>query len=559
MNMAQHTLDTLKDQLLFVPLGGSNEIGMNLNLYHLDGKWLMVDLGIGFADDYLPGIEVILPDIDFIAERRKDLLGLVLTHAHEDHIGAVSYLWDELKCPVYATPFTASVLRYKLAGEGLSPRSIPVTEVNAGDTLELGPFGLDFISLTHSIPEMQAIAIRTRHGTVMHTGDWKLDDAPLVGPVTDEAALKRYGDEGVLAMVCDSTNVFVEGRSGSESGVRDALVSSIAGCKGRVIVTTFASNIARVESVMKAAQAAGRHVVLAGRSLFRVVEAAREAGYLKGVPDPLSDKEAAGLPHDQILILCTGGQGEPRAALTKLVQGNHPVLRVAAGDTVIFSTRVIPGNETRVRWLKNQLVRHGLHIITDKDADVHVSGHPAREELRQMYQLVRPQVAIPVHGEAAHLAEHAKFAREMQVPEVVVGYNGAVMHLCKGQSRIVDEVHSGYIAMDGTSMIPVNSPVIRMRRKLRDEGNITISLVVDDTKRLLSAPQITAPGSLDSQEDEALRHALEEDVSRVFDSANLRKATVHSLTEKVRNVVRKRVQEELGKRPVLEVHLHQIQ
>jgi ribonuclease J len=557
--MASTHLDAYKDQLLFLPLGGSNEIGMNVNLYHLDGKWLMVDLGIGFADDYLPGVEILLPDLDFIAERRKDLLGLVLTHAHEDHIGAVAYLWDELQCPIYATPFTASVVKYKLQGEGISPRSIPIKEVNLGDKLELGPFSLDFISLTHSIPEMQAVAIKTRHGTVMHTGDWKLDDAPLVGPVTDEAALTRYGDEGVLAMVCDSTNVFVEGRSGSEEGVRDALVQTIAECKGRAIVTTFASNIARVESVLRAAQGAGRHVVLAGRSLFRVVEAAREAGYLKDVPDPIADKDAAGLPPHKMLILCTGGQGEPRATLTKLVQGSHPILRVGAGDTVIFSTRVIPGNETRVRWLKNQLIRSGLEIITDKEAGVHVSGHPARDELKQMYQMVRPQIAIPVHGEAAHLAEHAKFAHAMQVPEVVVGYNGAVIHLSKGNARIVDVVHSGYIAMDGTSMIPVNSPVIRMRRKLRDEGNITISLVIDDAKRLLSAPQITAPGSLDTQEDEALRHVLEEDITRIFDGHHNRKATLHSLSEKVRSVVRKRIQEELGKKPVLEVHLHQIQ
>ncbi|MBY0354817.1 MAG: ribonuclease J [Rickettsiales bacterium] len=550
--------ESLRDQLLFVPLGGSNEIGMNLNLYHLDGKWLMVDLGIGFADDFMPGIEIVLPDIDFIVERRKDLLGLVLTHAHEDHIGAVPYLWDELQCPVYATPFTASVLRYKLQGEGLSPNSIPVTEVNAGDTLELGPFSLDFVPLTHSIPEMQALAIRTRHGTVMHTGDWKLDDAPMVGPVSDELSLNRYGDEGVLAMVCDSTNVFVEGVSGSESDVRDALVKTISECKGRAIVTTFASNIARVQSIMHAAHLAGRHVVLAGRSLYRMDQAARAAGYHKDIPEPISDKEAAGLPHHQVLILCTGGQGEPRAALSKLVQGNHPILRIASGDTVIFSTRVIPGNETRVRWLKNMLIRNGIEIITDADADIHVSGHPAREELRRMYQMIRPQIAVPVHGEAAHLKEHSRFAESMQVPEVVIGYNGAVIQLSKGDARILDTVHSGYIAMDGTSMIPVNSPVIRMRRKLRDDGNITVSVVIDGAKQLLSAPQITAPGSLDTQEDEALRHALEEDIVRVFEGNHNKKATLHSLSEKLRNVLRKRIQEELGKKPVLEVHLHQI-
>ena len=551
-------LDTLKDQLLFLPLGGSNEIGMNLNLYQLDGKWLAIDLGIGFADDHLPGIDVVLPDVEFLAERRKNLLGLVITHAHEDHIGAVAYLWDELKCPVYATKFAAEVLRSKLKGEGFAANAVPIIEIAPGRELDLGPFRLDFIPMAHSIPEMQAIAIKTRYGTVIHTGDWKFDPEPLVGPVSDTEALRRYGDEGVLAMVCDSTNIFVEGTSGSEGDVRKELAKVIAECKERVIITTFASNIARVESIMLAAQASGRKVVLAGRSLFRMTEAARQCGYMKNVPEPIGDKEAAGLPRHKVVIICTGGQGEARAALSKLTQGAHPTLRIAAGDTVIFSTRVIPGNESKVRWIKNNLVLQGLDLITADDADIHVSGHPARDEMDRIYDLVRPRIAIPVHGEAGHLREHAAFAAAKGVKETVIGNNGTAILLSAGEARVVDDIPSGYIAVDGSSLIPINSPVIRARRKLRDDGNITVSVVFDAEKRLASAPQITAPGSLDSMEDEALRHALEEDIIRLFDQMNSKKATLHNIADKVRSILRKRIQEELGKKPVIEVHLHQI-
>ncbi|MFO1243023.1 MAG: ribonuclease J [Rickettsiales bacterium] len=544
------------NELLFVPLGGSNEIGMNLNLYHLNGKWLMVDLGIGFADDYLPGIEVLLPDIEFIVEHREDLLGLVLTHAHEDHLGAVTYLWDELQCPVYATPFTASVLRHKMMGEGIVG-SIPIHELKVGSKLELGPFKLDLITVTHSIPEMQAIAIETERGVIMHTGDWKLDPNPMVGAVTDEDALKRYGKNGVLAMVCDSTNVFVEGESASEGDVRKALAKEISEQKERVFITTFASNIARVESILRAAEDAGRQVVLAGRSLWRMLDAAQSSGYLTDIKPVMTDKQAAGLPRNEVLVLCTGCQGEPRAALAQIVAMTHPTLRMATGDTVIFSSRVIPGNETRVRWLTNQIIKQGGTIITDRDADIHASGHPARGELKRMYEMVKPHIAVPVHGETAHIHEHAAFARSLGVPEVVIGRNGAVIHLDPEKPMIIDEVHSGYIAMDGVSMIAVNSPVIRFRRKLREEGNITISFVLDKNWRILSSPEITAPGSLDPNEDESLRHALADDVVKVIETIG-KKPTINHIKEKVRSAVRKRIQNELGKRPVLEVHVHQV-
>jgi ribonuclease J len=549
-------LKAYHDQLLFVPLGGTNEIGMNLNLYHYQGKWIMIDMGIGFADDYLPGVDVILPDIEFLADIRENLLALVLTHAHEDHLGAVPYLWDELHCPVYATPFTASVLKGKLAGEGVRLKQ-PINEVELGSQLDLGPFSLDFIALTHSIPEMQAIAIRTDKGVVMHTGDWKLDASPQVGPVSDEDALRRYGDEGVLAMVCDSTNVFVEGESGSEEGVRAALHKVIAGCSQRVVVTTFASNIARVESIIKAGVAAGRKIVLAGRSLRRVIDAAQESGYLKDVPDFVSDKEAAGLSPQKLLILCTGCQGESRAALSRMVQGSHPCLRLATGDTVIFSSRVIPGNETRVRWLYNQMVLQGIQIITDKVADIHVSGHPARDELKRMYDLVRPRIAVPTHGEAGHIREHAAFATSMGVKQVVRARNGSVVVLDAEDAGVVDTVHSGYLAVDGTSIISVNSHVIRARRKLREDGNLTVSLVMDKEGGLLTRPQISAPGCLDAEEDEALIAELQDDVADAV--ASLGKcAKLTAIKDKARSALRKTISKELGKRPVLEVHIHQV-
>jgi ribonuclease J len=364
-------------ELLFVPLGGSNEIGMNFNLYAYKGKWLLVDLGIGFADAYLPGVDIILPDISFITQYKKDIVGLVLTHAHEDHLGGVPYLWEELGCPIFATAFTASVLKAKLAEEGISGK-VPITEVRPGQKIELSPFEFEMIPLTHSIPEMQAIAIRTDKGVVMHTGDWKLDPDPLVGPVSDEETLSRYGDEGVLAMICDSTNVFVDGTSGSESGVRDNLARIISECKQRAVVTTFASNIARLESVIRAGEAAGRHVALAGRSLRRITTAAKENGYLKGVKPFLNEHEINDVPKSDILILCTGCQGEPLAALSKISRGEHPSIRLSAGDTVIFSSRKIPGNETRVAFIYNALVKRGIEVITEKRQHVHVSGHPCR-------------------------------------------------------------------------------------------------------------------------------------------------------------------------------------
>lgn len=545
-----------KDDLLFVPLGGCNEIGMNLNLYHYKGKWIMIDLGIGFADDYLPGVEVVLPNMDFLHQIRENLIGVVLTHAHEDHMGGVPYLWDDVQVPLYATPFTAAMLKYKMSDEGLSHK-VKITEVEPGGSLELGPFMLELIDLTHSIPEMQAIAIKTDRGTIIHTGDWKLDPTPMLGPVSDEKALEKYGDAGVLAMVCDSTNVFVEGESGSEQGVRNQLTKTIAELKRGVVVTTFASNIARVESIVRAGHEAGRKIALVGRSLHRVTAAAQDSGYLTDI-EFLSDKDAAKLPSEEVMVLCTGCQAEPRAALSKLVQGQHPYLRLHKGDTVIFSSKMIPGNESRIRWLHNRLAAMEVEIITEKDAPIHVSGHPARAELQRMYQLCRPQIAVPVHGEAAHIKEHAAFAKAMQVPSVVECENGVMVCLASDTHPVGVQgyVPSGYQVVDGTSIIPIDSPIIKTRRKLKDLGCVMVSLVIDKNGKCVSPPFVTGPGVLDPQADKDLLRELSAIAEEAAEAAGGKKKKGEGVREAVLSAVRKAVNREVGKKPVMEVHVH---
>ena len=381
------------DELLFLPLGGCGEIGMNLNLYGHDGKWLMIDLGITFGNEMTPGIDVIMPDPGFIVEHRADLLGLVLTHAHEDHIGAVPYLWPRLRCPIYATAFTAAVLRRKLAEANLLGEA-RITEIPMSGRFGLGPFEIELISITHSIPEPNAVVLRTKLGNILHTGDWKLDPDPVVGPITDEAALRQLGGEGVLAMVCDSTNVLVDGRSGSEAEVRQSMDELIGRYRHRVAVACFASNVARIESVTRAGLAHGRHVGLVGRSLRRMVEAARETGYLGDLPDFVEEEDIGHLPRDRVLMICTGSQGEPRSALARIARDEHPDVGLEPGDAVIFSSRIIPGNEHAIGELHNALIRQGIEVVTEKDHFVHVSGHPARDELAEMYRWVKPAVAL---------------------------------------------------------------------------------------------------------------------------------------------------------------------
>lgn len=542
------------NSLLFVPLGGANEIGMNLNCYRYKGKWLLIDCGIGFADNYLPGVEIVVPNIDAITPFKDDIVGMVVTHAHEDHVGAVAYLWPELQCPLYTTRFTAEILKLKLAEEGLQNKA-KIHEVQPGVEYPLGPFSLEAIPLTHSIPEMHAIAVKTDEGVVMHTGDWKLDANPMLGPTSDEDTLKRYGDAGVLAMVCDSTNVFVEGESGSESDVRSSLTDIIAQCPERVVVTTFASNVARLETVILAALDAGRAVALSGKSLWRMSEAARSAGYLQNVPPFLTEEQGMELPRRAVAFVVTGCQGESRAALSKIARGEHPRIRLAPGDTVIFSSRTIPGNETSIGYIHNKLVLQGLEVINDHNGFVHVSGHPARMELERMYQLVRPHIAIPVHGEARHLREHVLFAKHLQVPETVEVTNGSVVRLKKGEAQVIGMVESGYLAMDGTSLIDTNSSVIRTRRKIRDDGFCAISVVLDKKGKLISPPKFTAPGSLDPVQDKGLVAAMQEEMLELIEKGRY-VGRFEALEQALRNVMRRNIREELGKHPVLDVHLH---
>lgn len=542
-------------ELLFLALGGAGEIGMNLNLYAYDDQWLMLDLGISFGDEQVPGVDVVMPDPAFIVERRDKLLAVVLTHAHEDHLGAVAHLWPQLRCPIYATPFAASVLRRKLTDAGLI-NDAAITEVPLGGRFTLGPFELELITMTHSIPEPNAVAIRTPAGTILHTGDWKIDPEPLLGEVTDEAALRRLGDDGVLAMVCDSTNVFVPGEAGSEADVRKALTELVGRCHQRVAVTCFASNLARVESIAHAADANGRHPVLVGRALNRMVEAARENGYLAAMPRTIDEKEAAWLPREKVLMICTGSQGENGAAMYRLAYDEHPTLHLERGDTVIFSSRIIPGNEKSIGRLHNRLVALGVEVLTEKDAFVHVSGHPGRDELARLYQWVRPALAIPVHGELRHLEEHAQLARAVQVPDAIVAPNGTLVRLAPGTAEIIDHVPTGRLGLDGSRLIRLDSISLRPRKQMIFNGAATVTLVVDAGGRLLAAPRLSVHGLPEGDDLDQVQGEAVEAVAKMFEQERIRDEEGASLlaSQAVRRVFKAR----LGKRPVTDVQIVRI-
>ncbi len=544
------------DELLFLALGGAGEIGMNLNLYGHAGKWLMLDLGIAFGDDSMPGVEVIMPDPAFIEERRRDLVGIVLTHAHEDHLGAVADLWPRLKAPVYATPFAASVLRRKLIQAGLVDE-VPVTEIPLGTQFKVGPFDLEMITMTHSILEPNALAVRTKLGTVFHTGDWKIDPEPLLGDVTDEETLKRIGDAGVLAMVCDSTNVFVEGEAGSEAKVRDSLKKLVKGRKGRIAVTCFASNLARVESIALAAVAAGRHPVLSGPALLRMVECAQECGYMLDFPRHISPQDGAYLPRDKVLYICTGSQGEERASMAKIANDEHRDLVLEEGDTAIFSSRIIPGNERSVGRLHNALMARGVEVITDHDAGIHVSGHPARDELVQVYQWIRPRIALPVHGEVRHMVEHAALARKCQVPETIVAPNGTLVRLAPGPAEIIDHVHAGRLARDGDGVVQLDGDTLRDRRKLLWNGAAAATIVIDGKGRPVAPPKVSLRGIED--EDGTLLQAVVLGLDEMLaDLSAAERRDDGRIEEAARQAVRRVVRAHLGKKPLTDVHIVRI-
>ena len=545
------------DSLYFLPLGGSGEIGMNLNLYGHRGKWLMVDLGISFADDTMPGLDVIMPDPAFIAERKDDLVGLVVTHAHEDHLGAIQYLWPQLRCPVYCTPFTASVLRAKLHERGLAA-AVPITEVPLGGSVEVGPFAVEYVTVTHSIPEPNALAIRTPVGTVLHTGDWKLDPEPLLGDAADEERLRQIGDEGVLALVGDSTNALVPGSSGSEAGVRKALTELIGQHPDvRIAVSCFATNVARLESIAHAAAEHGRHVALVGRSLWRINEAARSNGYMAEVPAFLTEHDANYVPREKLVLICTGSQGEPRSALARIASDDHPQVTLQRGDVVIFSSREIPGNERAIGRMQNLLVSQGIKVVTADDAPVHVSGHPAKDELVRMYQWVRPRIAVPVHGEQRHQQEHAKLAQGCQVPEALIPSNGELIRLGPGgPARVVAHVRAGRMALDGKRLVPLDTGLMRSRHRMVHNGAAVATLVMNGKGELVTAPQVAVMGLLD---DSADRDMLLDVVDAVREAVAALSKTARMDDEQVRNAARIAVRRCFnathGKKPVTEVHL----
>ncbi len=548
-------LKKYKDSLLFIPLGGANEIGMNFNVYHYQGKYLIIDCGIGFADEYYPGIDIVLPNIDFIANHKKDIVGMIITHAHEDHLGGVPYLWNELECKVYATPFCANVLREKIKGMPMS--NIPIVEVVSGGKVNLKPFDVEFVNITHSIPEMQGLIIRTDRGTVVHTGDWKLDENPLVGELTDEARLTEIGNEDVLAMVCDSTNVFVEGTTGSESGVREELTELIKSCKNRVAVTTFASNVARLETIIKAGTDAGRKICLAGRSLFRILAAAQSAGYLQDIPELIDDRTAMSLPRKDVLFICTGCQGEPMAATAKIANKEHHSIKFAPDDTFIFSSRMIPGNDKKISWVQNKMVLNGIEVINShKDNNIHVSGHPARDELRRMYEMVRPKIAIPVHGEARHIHEHANFAKSLGIKHAIEPQNGVVIELADTGAKIVGNVESGYIVVDGGTMMEAGSSVMVMRRRIKNQGIIIVSVGINKHREITFEPIISAPGTLDNEIDADLIDAIKDEIiEEIIKLATAKKFSAQIVKDGIQQAARRIFRKEIDKKPVVEVHL----
>jgi len=549
------------NELVFAPLGGIGEIGMNLSIYGFGDdrrrQWIIVDCGVSFAsEEHLPGVDLILPDIRYLIEERKNILGLVLTHGHEDHMGALIDLWPRLKVPIYATPFTAALFEARRASEP-GAVEIPIQTIPVGGHLALGPFAIDFINVAHSIPESNALAIRTPAGTVLHTGDWKIDPAPLIGAPTDAGKLTALGDEGVVALVGDSTNAIREGRSPSESEVAKTLAELIRTAPRRVAVTTFASHVGRLRAVAEAARAADREVVVVGRAMERVVQVARETGYLDGIQDFRGVESYGYLPPDKVLALCTGSQGEPRAALARIAEDEHPDVSLSRGDRVIFSARPIPGNEKAIARVINGLIEQGVEVITDRTHLVHVSGHPRRDELRDMIGWVRPRILVPAHGEALHLAEHAALARRAGVPQVLVCRNGDLVRLAPGAAEIIDALPSGRLYKDGALLIDAEARTIAARRRLSFSGIVCVALAMSDKGALVADPQVELIGlpEVDAGGGSMMELALRT-VEEAFEALpKARRRDPDEVAESVRRAVRGAIAERWNKKPVCHVHV----
>jgi ribonuclease J len=549
------------DELTFAPLGGVGEIGMNLSIYGLGNRqqrsWLAVDLGVSFGDEeHLPGIDLIMPDIRFLEKQRDNLMGLVLTHAHEDHFGAIIDLWPKLQCKIYATKFSAALFEAKCASER-NPPKIPVTVVPSGGRIDLGPFSVEFIPVAHSIPESHALAIHTAAGTVLHTGDWKIDPTPIIGVPTDERRLRELGNAGVLALVGDSTNAVRDGRSPSETEVAATITKLVKAAKGRVAVTTFASNVARLKAVADAARAADREVVVVGRAMERVVQVARECGYLDGVQNFRGADLYGHFPPDKVLALCTGSQGEARAALARIANDDHPQVTLNKGDTVIFSSRTIPGNEKAVGAIVNGLVTQGVDVITDREHLVHVSGHPRRDELRDMISWVRPQLLIPVHGEALHLSEHAKLARAAGVPKVLTCRNGDLVKLGPGEPAIIDQLPSGRLYKDGNILEDSKSRAVVERRRMGFAGCAFVAIAITEKGELADDPEVDLVGMPEKNTQGEVLDDIVFDVvvSTVEGLPRARRRDPDAMAESVRRAVRAVLNEHWGKKPICLVHV----
>ena len=551
------------DELVFAPLGGVGEIGMNLAIYGLGDErhrqWIAVDLGVAFGDDTLPGVDLILPDIRYLIEQRRNLLGLVLTHAHEDHFGALLDLWPMLKLPVYATPFTAALIQAKRESEPGAP-DIPVNVVPLGGRFALGPFDIELVSMAHSIPESNGLIIRTPLGAVLHTGDWKIDPTPVIAPPTDEAKLRSLGDEGCLALIGDSTNAVREGRSPSESDVAKCLADLIRTAPARVAVTTFASNVARLRAVAEAAALCEREVVVVGRAMDRISRVARETGYLDGIQEFRSVDVYGHLPPDKVLALCTGSQGEPRAALSRIAQDEHPDVAFSRGDRVIFSSRAIPGNEKAVMRVINGLVSQGIEVITDRTHLVHVSGHPRVEELKDMIGWVRPQILLPAHGEPLHMAEHAALARRLGVGKVVLCRDGELIRLAPGEPGKIDEVPAGRLYKDGSLLVSAEERTVADRRRLGFAGVVSIALAVSDRGELVADPAVGLTGVPDADaQGQRIEDIAYDAVLEAFESMpRARRRDPEAVTEAVRRAVRAALSSAWNKKPTCHVHVLEV-
>ena len=551
-----------KEELLFCPLGGSGEIGMNMNLFAYgkedNQKWIIVDMGVTFADDSIPGIDLIMPDPGFIIDKKDDLLGVVLTHAHEDHIGAVAHIWPELKCKLYATPFTAALITEKFKEKKIDISSyLKIVPLNS--KIKLGEFEIDFVTLTHSILEPNGLSIKTPLGTILHTGDWKIDPNPLIGNKIDEEKLKKIGDEGVSAMICDSTNIFSPGRAGSESDVRDSLLRIMELKTKRILVTSFASNVARMESIFYCAKKTGRSICLVGRSMHRIYKAAKKCGYLKGLIEPLEPRDAKKVSKNKILYLATGSQGEPMGAMNRIINGTHPEVFLEDGDCVIFSSKIIPGNEKKLYQLQNLIVKNNMEIISEENAFVHVSGHPNRDDLKDMYKWVKPKSVIPVHGEHRHMQEHVKFAKEMQVPKTLLIENGDIIKLLPGKNpEIVDKAPSGRIFLDGSVNVETDSQSIKDRKNLSINGYLEITLLLSNNGKI-KKPIISFKGIPESEKKDPFIFDMEDEIFNIcrtfsLDNAKQQKNLIETIKQNCRRIVR----EKTGKKPFTNINIARV-